>query len=105
MSGYIVNRVTGQQAATVPGWIPQLVILLTRYGPVCHLVHGQHVMTLVATLRWATVQLDAAAAWCPRCVFDTSGFMLSYGIWVACVFYRCSQLVAATRWGLRVLYA
>ena len=43
-------------------------------------------------LRWATVQLDAAAACCPHRLFDTTSVMLSYGIGVLSVFYRCSQL-------------
>ena len=68
------------------------------------LVCGQHVMTLVATSNMGHGPADAAAAWCPQRVFDTTSVMLSYGIGVACVFYRCSQLVAANQWGLGVLY-
>ena len=59
---YIVNRVCNRLAATLPGGFPHLVIILTRYGWVGGLVHGLHVMTSMAHLRWDTVQLDAAAA-------------------------------------------
>jgi len=58
----------------VRGWIQQLVILLTRYGPVSALVCGQHVITLVATsnmgrgpARCSCSLVSAACIWYVGC--------------------------------------